>query len=500
MSRKFTIVLGIIFAFLCVPSCLVAQSLKIGVISDLHYMAPSLLVEKGTAFENKMRTDRKLLEESPAILKAAVEQLIKEQVGLVLIPGDLTKDGELASHEGVVELLKPLLDKGIKVLVVPGNHDINNPHAVSFRGNATTPVPTVTAAEFREIYSDFGFKTALLNDSQSLSYISEPVEGLRILCIDDCDYDHNLFISKGDSQDFCSGKGLIKPETRQWMQQQIEEARAQGKQVLAIMHHNVVEHFDYESAFPDYMTENGTEVQKAFMKAGLTTIFTGHFHAMDIARADDKSGNHLYDIETGSLVTYPCSYRILELSGDSMKIESRQLGKIESTLQDHIDFQAYAHNEAAKRMSNLVLGLVDQYYQQLSTSVPKYATSFVTIPDKNELKRMVSTHILSDCTDLILAHYHGNENLSDSAQYKRDKFLADIDDLIHDFARESSGMLYPVTEKAIENADVTKRIKDIVISIWDDKTGPDYPKKDYPGQPNEVVNDLNLVIALSKKL
>ena len=37
---------------------------NIFVMSDIHVMAPELLVEKGTAFENYVKTDPKLLEES----------------------------------------------------------------------------------------------------------------------------------------------------------------------------------------------------------------------------------------------------------------------------------------------------------------------------------------------------------------------------------------------------------------------------------------------------
>ena len=37
----------------------------------------------------------KLLKESPAILKTAVDDLLNDSVNIVLVTGDLTKDGEL---------------------------------------------------------------------------------------------------------------------------------------------------------------------------------------------------------------------------------------------------------------------------------------------------------------------------------------------------------------------------------------------------------------------
>jgi len=92
-------------------------------------------MEKGKALETYLNGDRKLLLESDALLRKTVQLLLQENPDVVLIPGDLTKDGELVSHLGVAELLKPLREKGIKVLVIPGNHDINNPNAVAFHGD-----------------------------------------------------------------------------------------------------------------------------------------------------------------------------------------------------------------------------------------------------------------------------------------------------------------------------------------------------------------------------
>jgi len=48
-----------------------ANTIRIGQISDLHYMAPELLVVNGSAFDNYVKRDRKLLYDSPAILRAA---------------------------------------------------------------------------------------------------------------------------------------------------------------------------------------------------------------------------------------------------------------------------------------------------------------------------------------------------------------------------------------------------------------------------------------------
>ena len=41
-------------------------TIKIAIISDLHVMAPELLVNEGTAFEQCLNRDRKMLRESLA--------------------------------------------------------------------------------------------------------------------------------------------------------------------------------------------------------------------------------------------------------------------------------------------------------------------------------------------------------------------------------------------------------------------------------------------------
>jgi len=460
------------------PFILPAQTLKIGVISDLHYMDSSLLIKEGNAFNRRMYGNRVLLKESPAILEAAVEQLINENVDLVLITGDLTKDGEYVSHKGVIKKLSPLLDKGIKVLVIPGNHDINNQQALSFDGDISKAVPTITSAEFRQLYENFGYKTAIQTDTSSLSYVSEPVEGLRILCIDDCEY-HN------------------KPETRRWMLQQIETAKVQGKQVIAMMHHNVVEHFDYEGTFSNYMTDDFEEVQKELMEAGLNTVFTGHFHATDIALANDENGNYLYDVETGCLAAYPCPYRIIELSGDTMHIKTNYIDSIGIELPYKLDFQTYARHEAEKRFSEIIINLVDHYYPKISASIPRMAAPFFEMPDKDALLKLTS-RLFPGATELVIAHYCGNENLMDSAAFKRDELLENTDIFVHEFSKASAGRWSSLIENAIQNSKELNQLKEIVWSIWNDRPGPGYRDEDRK-QTQEPVNDLNLTIVQKQK-
>ena len=136
-------------------------SLKFSVLSDIHYYDPSLGTT-GKAFKDYLESDRKLLAESSAILDSAVSDIKNSDSDVVLIAGDLTKDGELVNHEAVAKTLKELENAGKKVYVTNGNHDILNPNALRFTGDTTSPVDYVTPKQFKDIYRILGIKKRLL--------------------------------------------------------------------------------------------------------------------------------------------------------------------------------------------------------------------------------------------------------------------------------------------------------------------------------------------------
>src|SRR4030043_30736 len=117
------------------------------VFSDLHIYDPALGTE-GQAFEDYLAGDRKLLRESTEIMEAAVAAIENEKASLVLVPGDLTKDGERVSHELAVGYLSQLEASGKKEYGVPGNHDIKNGHSFKYVGDKTERVPNITSVEF----------------------------------------------------------------------------------------------------------------------------------------------------------------------------------------------------------------------------------------------------------------------------------------------------------------------------------------------------------------
>jgi hypothetical protein len=312
------------------PSALSAgsgQTVRFAVFSDAHFYDSSLGTT-GEAFEAYLNGDRKMLRESEAILKSAISGLKQENIQFVLVPGDMTKDGELSGHTKVAAYLKDLEDSGIQVYVVPGNHDINNPDAVSYSGATTTPVPGVSPDVFVQIYGQFGFGQAIARDPNSLSYLVEPVTGLCVLAMDSCRYRENV--------DTPIVGGRFSQETLEWILSQIAWARAANKQIIGIMHHGLVAHYTMEPLlFGEYLVDDWASISKLFANAGMRMVFTGHYHAQDVVKRTFKPGRNpsfMFDVETGSLVTYPVPYRLVTVD------ETLSLFQIESRLISQIDY------------------------------------------------------------------------------------------------------------------------------------------------------------------
>jgi predicted MPP superfamily phosphohydrolase len=368
--------------------CFNSKTVKIAVLSDLHYMDPSLLKKDGSAFQRYLLQDPKLLAQSGAILQQILHKLVIEKPDLVLISGDLTKDGELVSHKSLLKQLQILGLNHIKVLVVPGNHDINNPDAKLFNGDNATSVATITPENFKSLYADYGYKTAIARDPNSLSYVSEPVKDLRILALDANEYYNN-------SPVYCVVAGNIKDATMEWAKKQLADAKVKGKTVIGMMHHGIVEHFTGESViFPDYLVDNWGARADEFMKAGLKVMFTGHFHANDATQRN--LGNlSLVDIETGSPVIYASPYRIINLVNNKLYIKT-----------DHVEHINYPGLNGVP---------FPDFEKAFSLNGFEIQAKYMLMSAPYNVPEDVATQISPVFAEAMMAHFAGDETLSAEA-------------------------------------------------------------------------------------
>jgi len=349
------------------------------VISDTH-MYDASLGTTGEAFEKMMYSDRKLLLDSIDLLDFAIDTIIARRVQFVIIPGDLTKDSEHINHRRMTEKLTRLSNAGIAAYVVPGNHDVTNPDSVRFIGNTTEPVPAVSIEEFAQYYSNFGYGSAIMRDTDSLSYIAEPVEGLWLLAIDACRHREN------EPGKYAMVSGKISQQTADWIASALREAKNRNKAVMALMHHGVVEHWNGQAKLhPDYLIQDFANFGKFLASWNVRLVFTGHYHAQDITRADFDGGKFIYDVETGSLVTAPCPVRFVEIRNNNANIRTE-------TIVDKIHpGTEFAANATAFVKKTVML--------EAASVLKKFKVS-----DKD-------TEIISNAVgDAFTAHYNGDEN------------------------------------------------------------------------------------------
>ena len=326
-SRLLSLLLSVVLVFTLTVPALAAEkpqdmNLRIAVMSDLHYLSPDMIADTED-FEHAFNSDRKLLKESSSVLREMLERVRADKPDILLVSGDLTKDGEQECHAALAKQLQQLQQDvpGLKIYVINGNHDIRNYNAKNFNtaDGKAVPATRTEPEDFKRIY-DFvysdptviaTFTPAAGNEAGSLSYVARPVEGLTVIAMDTCRYSSDN-TSNGDDEHETSG--AISADLEKWVIEQTAAAKARGDLVIGLEHHGLVPHFDVQpTILPMYLVNGYERIAQEYADAGMSVVFTGHMHAVDIAAMTTKAGNTFYDIETGSALTYPCPVRFVDL-------------------------------------------------------------------------------------------------------------------------------------------------------------------------------------------
>ena len=133
------------------------DGVKIAIGTDIHYLAEEY-TDYGEAFQHMVDYgDGRLVTYIDQITDEFLQEVIEEEPEALIISGDITSNGEKRSHEVMAEKLRKVEETGITVLVIPGNHDINNHSAKGFQDNETYPVEYTSPEQFEEIYGEFGY-------------------------------------------------------------------------------------------------------------------------------------------------------------------------------------------------------------------------------------------------------------------------------------------------------------------------------------------------------
>ena len=349
MKRVLNIIFLLSFFLYGFSNVVVIDDIKIAVISDVHFLSKRLALP-GKALSAYEKSTGRDIEDLHLVFNFVLNDLLKEEIDILLITGDLSNHGEFQSHIDFIEKLKPLKDTGVRIFITPGNHDINIPNSKQYIGDEAISATSVTAHEFEQLYNSFGFGNMLNKDEASLSYVAEINKDTWLLSIDANRYDENINSS-------ITG-GRIRNTTMLWALQILQEAQEKGIRVLGMMHHGLVEHMPFQSTFfSDYLIEDWRNKADSLADAGLNIVFTGHFHSNDITLHKSPSGNVLYDIETASLSQYPFAYRIMNLTDSTLSIYTRFVTStptnvnLESEYKDKLE--ALTNKVADNRLNNL---------------------------------------------------------------------------------------------------------------------------------------------------
>ena len=168
LSAFLSVLLCAALLFSCVAFAFDAPErapLQVGVVSDIHYFAEKMTGNWCDAFMRFAQNAFSERYETPALLESALAALAAhaEENGMkyVLLPGDLTANGEYDAHVELAARLERFeQETGLSVIVTNGNHDINNHNGFTFEHGKREDARITTPEEFRSIYQNLGYDLA----------------------------------------------------------------------------------------------------------------------------------------------------------------------------------------------------------------------------------------------------------------------------------------------------------------------------------------------------
>ncbi len=369
------------------------EELKIASLSDTHYLSPDLI--KDTAdFTEHLNSDRKMFAESDAFLTALLDTIKQDNPDVLLISGDLTKDGEKEGHEDLAEKLEKFRKEempDLHIYITPGNHDLNNANGMNFNtaNGVAVPAGRTSQQDFKEIYAELTYNDETViatftptegKQGGGLSYAARPKDGFTVISIDSARYSADNTDSGIEEHET---SGAISADLENWVLEQIAAAKKRGDTVIGLQHHGYIPHFSMEpDLLPMYLVNDYDRLSRKFADAGMQYVFTGHMHANDIASITTENGNTLYDIETGSVVTYPSPARSVTITRtiengivkENMDVKTYLgVGPIsfinpatgaEQTIED-ITAYGQAHGFSNDMLTTTVNGFLHGYYNQI---------------------------------------------------------------------------------------------------------------------------------------
>lgn len=296
--------------------------------SDLHYMS-STTHDDGKAFWSMVEhDDGKIDQYSEEMLDTLVETAIENHPTALALTGDITLNGERINHELLAKKLQKVQDAGIPVVVIPGNHDIQNKNASTYFGDKREKAEYLESGkDFYDIYHEFGYDQSPNRDEASLSYVYPLDPSHWLLMMDSCIYDDGNHV-----------EGRISDATLGWMETHLRVAKEHGIQVIVLAHHNLLQ--ESRLFTTQCEMENGPEVTALLEKYQVPLYISGHLHVQRIR--EHVTGPGLEGTQDGihEIVLSPYSF------------PGNQYGMLSWDLQDNMTFETRKADVAAWAKAN----------------------------------------------------------------------------------------------------------------------------------------------------
>lgn len=470
-------------------------------------MAPEILVNDGIAFQKSALLNANLYSDSPALVDWQLNKVIAAKPQALLVIGDLTKGGDLTSHQLLANKLQTLLNAGINVCVVPGAVDIANPSAAIYDGDNTIPTQNITADQFVSLYANYGFNNAVSRDENTLSYMTYLNSNIALLAIDGCEYKEY-----GDS---LMKSGHINEATFNWIKSACGNAIATGRKIIAISSHIIAAPFNGFATLGNIMNNNdglnlaaftgdatgqeikytidNAEVQALLAQCGVSVVFTAGTNATDIQCINIGQDNSFYQVNTGFATAYECPLRTVSFQNGGMYITTDFVKDF--TAPDGMTFEEYAYYRTINELPKAVEAAIIDYWPQIQKFLTERFTFEIDetqeidfLRDKNmlfklpetgeELANNINSTVIPPLIKVITLNAQGNEDKT-MGQQVVDEFHAGVNSLFECLVAPDYLFLKDFIVQSVKDGfteaglDVDALIDNIVGSIVFNYTGKD---------------------------
>ena len=295
--RKAALALLLVFLFL--PAAALAET-RLMVVSDLHYMAPSLYRGSDLFLQVLRNGDGKAPQYGEELLAALYQEIAAQKPDALIVTGDLSFNGERESHEALAAWFGTVEDMGVPVWVIPGNHDINTANPVGFSEDGYYRTEGVTPEAFAAIYAPY-----LETGTAGFSYAVRA--GELTVCMTDVAW----------YRDQAWTFGMFTGAHASWLEAALKEA--DGAPVITATHHSLLPHTEFSR--DDYLMFGNETMRELAERYGVRLNLSGHLHIQHIVREDG-----LADAALGAFCIWPHRYALVTLRGDgALLYEARAL-------------------------------------------------------------------------------------------------------------------------------------------------------------------------------